>query len=72
VRTRTNENSEGNFQGGSKCDIDSHFADMSIVINTNFCGGWASGGYTSDKVCKAAAPTCPDYVAANPAEFEKS
>ena len=27
-----------NFQGGSGCDIDTHFKDQNIVFDTTFCG----------------------------------
>lgn len=59
------------FAGGSGCDIDSHFSNNQIVFDTTFCGDWAGNPdvWGSDKTCAAKAPTCKDYVAANPGEF---
>ena len=50
------------------CDIDGGFEDMQIVISTTFCGAWAGNqwGYQ----CADKAPTCEDFVANYPDEFE--
>ncbi|KAG9258854.1 family 16 glycoside hydrolase, partial [Emericellopsis atlantica] len=53
--------------GGSRCDVDGHFTDMSIVININFCGDY--GDATWDATCSDHAPTCSSYVANNPQAF---
>lgn len=50
------------------CDIDKHFKDMKLVINTAFCGNWAGNTWDASS-CKAKAPTCNEYVAKNPQAF---
>lgn len=59
------------FEGGDGCDIDTHFMDMNLVFDTTFCGDWAGNQqlWSADPVCGELAPTCADYVAANPAAF---
>ncbi|TQV96523.1 hypothetical protein V2A60_003085 [Cordyceps javanica] len=54
--------------GGSKCDVKSHFRDMSIVLNINFCGDYGNAVWASDG-CTAYAPTCSEWVAKNPTAF---
>ncbi|KAJ6783439.1 hypothetical protein PWT90_01686 [Aphanocladium album] len=54
--------------GGQSCDIKSHFRDMSIVLNINFCGDYGNAVWASDG-CTALAPTCSEWVAKNPAAF---
>ena len=49
------------------CDIDNHFKNHKIIINTTFCGDWA-GAVWGDQ-CGALAPTCEQYVAENPEAF---
>ena len=63
---------QSSFVGGSGCDIDTLFSNMQVVFDTTFCGSWASGVWPYDSVCAAKAPTCADYVAANPATFKTS
>ncbi|PIA93546.1 putative endo-1,3(4)-beta-glucanase [Cercospora beticola] len=45
-----------NAQGA--CDIDSHFRNMSIIINIDFCGAWAGNVYDQW-------PSCPQNVPKN-------
>ncbi|KAM3437134.1 hypothetical protein NHJ13734_004781 [Beauveria thailandica] len=54
--------------GGESCDVESHFRDMSIVLNINFCGDYGNAVWKSDG-CSALAPTCAEWVAKNPAAF---
>src|SRR5215471_5537685 len=42
------------------------------VINTAFCGDWATGLWNSDPVCSKVAPTCQEYVQNNPSAFEQA
>ncbi|KAG9239965.1 concanavalin A-like lectin/glucanase domain-containing protein [Calycina marina] len=55
------------FNGGSGCDIDSHFANQNIVFDTTFCGTWAGSVWSG--TCAAQANTCNTYVAQNPSAF---
>ncbi|OLN95696.1 Endo-1,3(4)-beta-glucanase-like protein 2 [Colletotrichum chlorophyti] len=56
--------------GGSTCEVDRYFKDMSIVIQTNFCGDYAANIWGKDgDTCNQRAPTCVEYVANNPGAF---
>ncbi|CAF9918794.1 hypothetical protein IMSHALPRED_004417 [Imshaugia aleurites] len=55
------------YQGD--CDIPSYFADMQIVLNTDFCGDWAGGAWDASSYCSSLADTCNDYVQNNPSAF---
>lgn len=44
------------------CDIDSHFANQSIIADIDFCGGWAASSYYYDTIGSCPG-TCYDYVA---------
>ncbi|KAI0457780.1 glycoside hydrolase family 16 protein [Xylaria acuta] len=55
--------------GGSSCEADSHFFNMSLVINTNFCGAYAGNIWGVADKCNELAPTCEEYVAGNPSSF---
>lgn len=57
------------FVGGSGCDIDSHFKNHNIIIDTTFCGDWAGQVWDDDATCSALANTCQEYVANNPDAF---
>lgn len=57
------------FNGGSNCDIDSHFANHNIIFDTTFCGDWAGSVWASSG-CAAKASTCNAYVQNTPADFE--
>jgi len=62
-----------NAQGD--CTIDDHFQNMSIVINTDFCGSWAGAVYGSFSDCPQNASrssgwdSCVDFVGLNPSSF---
>jgi len=56
------------FNGNAGCDIDAHFGNNNIIIDTTFCGDWAGSVWGSSS-CASLAPTCQDYVAANPGAF---
>jgi hypothetical protein len=57
------------FNGGSGCNIDSHFNNMQIVFDTTFCGDWA-GNVRTGGSCSSAASSCQAYVAGNPGAFQ--
>ncbi|KAF5000967.1 hypothetical protein FGRMN_1337 [Fusarium graminum] len=56
--------------GGSKCNVDEYFNDMRIVLNINFCGDYGEGTWRDSETCRALAPTCREYVANNPRDFQ--
>lgn len=60
-------------QFAGDCDIDSHFQNMQIVINTTFCGAWAGAVWKHPVLaapgCSDKARTCEDFVANSPHEF---
>lgn len=56
-------------QFAGECDIDAHFQNMQIVINTTFCGVWAGAIWQSGS-CGTHAKTCEEWVANNPEEFK--
>ncbi|KAK0906142.1 hypothetical protein LTR91_008630 [Friedmanniomyces endolithicus] len=64
--------------GGYTCDIQSHFANMSIIINTDFCGAWAGQVYSSQfPQCPQTAnvsslDSCVDFVGNNPSYFTQA
>ncbi|KAH8676897.1 concanavalin A-like lectin/glucanase domain-containing protein [Tricladium varicosporioides] len=54
------------------CDIDSHFKDHKVVLDTTFCGSWAGlPEMWSQTSCYDAVkyPRCQDYVAAHPEAY---
>jgi hypothetical protein len=60
--------------GGDTCNIDSHFRDMALVIDTTFCGVLAaSSAYWETTSCYKANPvesnTCVNYVRYNPQAY---
>ena len=57
-----------NYAGN--CDIDAGFQDMRIVISTTFFGAWAGDQWHYQ--CADKAPTCEDFVANYPKEFENA
>lgn len=64
-----------NFQGS--CDIDSHFANHSIIINTDFCGAWAGFAYSNFPECPLTPgangyDSCVDFVGNNPQNFTQA
>ncbi|KAI2635392.1 concanavalin A-like lectin/glucanase domain-containing protein [Xylaria nigripes] len=58
--------------GGSRCKVDSYFYDMSLAINTNFCGAYAGRIWGEADECNKLAPTCEEYVASNPSSFQNA
>ena len=60
---------QGIFKGGVNCDIDSHFADMSLIFDNTFCGSYGDVLWGSDKTCSRLSSTCESYVAGNPNVF---
>ncbi|WDK11674.1 mixed-linked glucanase [Colletotrichum graminicola] len=59
--------------GTSSCEVDRYFRNMSIVIQTNFCGDYAATIWGSDgDTCNQRAPTCVEYVANNPDAFSNA
>ncbi|RMY91160.1 hypothetical protein D0862_09787 [Hortaea werneckii] len=65
-----------NAQGS--CDIDSNFNNMSIIINTDFCGAWAGWVYQSQfpecpqNMSANSLDSCVDFVGNNPSYFEQA
>ncbi|MCJ1361263.1 hypothetical protein MMC16_000361 [Acarospora aff. strigata] len=57
------------FQGG--CNIDAHFQNLQIVLDTTFCGDWAGNVWNSGS-CASRAPTCNSFVQNNPGAFAES
>ena len=59
------------FQGSSTCNIDTHFADQSIVFDTTFCGSWAGAAWWNDGgICSSDyTVSCEQFVAENPSAF---
>ncbi|TAQ88813.1 hypothetical protein B7494_g2862 [Chlorociboria aeruginascens] len=55
---------------GSGCNLDNHVKNQHIIINTDFCGDWASGTWSSSG-CAASTgvSTCQEYVQDNPTAF---
>ncbi|KAK3113280.1 hypothetical protein LTR53_009564, partial [Teratosphaeriaceae sp. CCFEE 6253] len=64
--------------GGYSCNIKSHFANMSIIINTDFCGAWAgevySGSYPQCPQTPGASSldSCVNFVGNNPSNFTQA
>ncbi|OTB15644.1 glycoside hydrolase family 16 protein [Daldinia sp. EC12] len=58
--------------GGSSCSPDKYFFNMSLVLNTNFCGDYAGKIWGKADQCNRLAPTCEEYVARNPKSFENA
>ncbi|KAM0517100.1 hypothetical protein ACHAPE_005212 [Trichoderma viride] len=61
------------FVSGSNCNIGNYFKDLTIIINTDFCGDSIDQG-TWDSGCSKStgAKTCDDYVTNNPQAFKDS
>ncbi|KAI0404332.1 glycoside hydrolase family 16 protein [Xylaria palmicola] len=58
--------------GGSGCEADSYFFNMSLAISTNFCGDYAGNIWGVADQCNELAPTCEEYVAHNPNSFSNA
>lgn len=61
-------------EGYGSCDVDKHFYDHTITIDTTFCGDWAGSeeGWGGDAVCGRKAATCAEWVANNPQAFREA
>ncbi|KAK5172231.1 uncharacterized protein LTR77_003869 [Saxophila tyrrhenica] len=64
-----------NAQG--QCPIDQHFNNMSIIINTDFCGDWAGNVFTQYAGCPSSPGqnswgSCVNYVGDNPSAFTEA
>lgn len=57
---------------GSQCNYFEKFKDLSLVINTAFCGDWAGNVWNQTLSCRGKAATCAAYVQDNPADFKDS
>lgn len=59
---------------GTTCNVNKHFYDHVITIDTTFCGDWAGNQTTweSDAVCGRKAKTCETFVAENPEAFKEA
>ena len=57
---------------GPDCNIDDHFLEHKIVLDTTFCGDWAENQdvWSAGPVCSTKAATCIDYVSSNPSDFQ--
>ncbi|XXG94258.1 hypothetical protein Hte_000512 [Hypoxylon texense] len=58
--------------GGSSCDPDTYFFNMSLVFSTNFCGDYAGNLWGKADQCNQLAPTCKEFVAGNPSSFSEA
>ncbi|KAI9659597.1 MAG: hypothetical protein M1831_003678 [Alyxoria varia] len=68
-----------NYQGaggGGSCDINAHFRDHRIVIDTTFCGDYGGNVYAESgcpmKKGLNGYQSCVDYVARNPGAFKQA
>jgi hypothetical protein len=55
----------------SGCDMDRFFKAQQMIFDTVFCGGWAESAWPSSS-CATAAPSCKQFVGANPGEFKEA
>ncbi|GAM89285.1 hypothetical protein ANO11243_073220 [Dothideomycetidae sp. 11243] len=53
------------------CDWDKHVSNLSLVVDTDFCGGWADSTWVSGG-CAASTgkQTCQEHVASSPTAFK--
>ncbi|OTA81131.1 glycoside hydrolase family 16 protein [Hypoxylon sp. CO27-5] len=58
--------------GGSSCSPDTHFFNLSLVLNINFCGDYAGNIWGIADQCNLLAPTCEEFVANNPDSFQEA
>ncbi|KAI2602855.1 glycoside hydrolase family 16 protein [Hypoxylon sp. NC1633] len=58
--------------GGSSCNPDTYFFNMSLVFNINFCGDYAGNVWGKTDQCNLLAPTCEEFVAGNPNSFQET
>ncbi|KAB8068388.1 concanavalin A-like lectin/glucanase domain-containing protein [Aspergillus leporis] len=56
---------------GTDCDMSAHIWNQRIVIDTTFCGTWATGTWSSSRCAFSTGySSCEDYVKDVPAEFK--
>lgn len=58
--------------GGSSCNVGQFVKQQQIVLDTTFCGDWASGVWSTDSTCSAKASTCQEFVQNNPSAFKEA
>ncbi|KXJ95399.1 concanavalin A-like lectin/glucanase domain-containing protein [Microdochium bolleyi] len=58
--------------GGSGCDADTYFYNMSLVLNINFCGNYAGNLWTETDTCNQLASSCEAYVAGHPEAYTEA
>jgi hypothetical protein len=57
-------------QDGTGCDMSAHIKNQRIVIDTTFCGAWASGTWDSSGCASSTGyGSCEDYVQNKPGDF---
>ncbi|EAW12297.1 glycoside hydrolase family 16 protein [Aspergillus clavatus NRRL 1] len=55
---------------GTDCDMSSHIRNQRVIIDTTFCGAWASGSWRSSGcAAKTGYDTCESYVKNVPGDF---
>jgi beta-glucanase (GH16 family) len=58
---------------GKGCDFATAFQDMTLIINTDFCGDWAGKVWSDSGAQKATGvDSCDAYVAQNPEKFTEA
>lgn len=58
---------------GSSCDWEKRFYDMRIVINTDFCGDWGAGTWSTGQCpSQTGYDSCEKYVQENPQAFTEA
>lgn len=60
------------FKGSLSCNIDTHFANQSLIFDTTFCGDFAGGVWGNEGgVCSQGGTlSCEEFVAENPGVFK--
>lgn len=61
------------FLSGSNCNVGKYFKELTIIINTDFCGnGIDQGTWESGCAASTGVKTCDQYITNNPQAFEES
>ncbi|KAI9695779.1 MAG: hypothetical protein M1820_008452 [Bogoriella megaspora] len=61
------------FQSGKGCDVSRYFKDLTIIVNTDFCGDNINQDiWEGDCQGSTGVRTCDEYVTENPAAFKES
>ncbi|KAJ3276890.1 hypothetical protein HDV01_002945 [Terramyces sp. JEL0728] len=68
-RTWPTNGSFTQFQFGQHCDS-SYFSGHQMILNLNFCGGWAMQNFQMD--CPWIASSCTDYIGKNQSAFNSA